>query len=541
MTWYVAVVHKPAPPSQQDKAPWWRATAAWAASWALMLGLDGQVDLANMALILVLSAAVAAIWSSPWASLAASAAAILAFNFAFVPPRGAFSVDLRQHALLLVTMLTVSWIVTLLVARLRWHAAAATAHARRSDQLRMLGEVLRAADKPSDQASALQRALSDLGGGQTTLLLRAGQDGVPVAGGGTGADAGGGGEAWFLGTATPDEAAGLRLCLQDGRPMGPGTGRHEEQPAWYLPLRGLQGTHGAALVRHAGAHSSPDDVLEQAQALCDQLAAALERGAALQAAAVAREQAQDHALRNTLLTAISHDHRTPLATILSAASALHDQGERLSAAQRRQLAATMVDEATQLARLTDNTLQLARMGAIGPNLQRDWESVEEMVGTVLRRVRQRDAAQRVKARVEPGLPLLRCDAVLMVQLLDNLVDNALKHGGTDKPVEVLARQLPGAVLIAVRDRGPGVPPAQQKLIFETFQRGGGHSPSVGADRPSRPGAGVGLALCRAIALAHGGALKLRPRSHGGASFELTLPVEDMPAGAPAKEADGAVP
>jgi two-component system sensor histidine kinase KdpD len=531
MAWYVADVDNSLRPASTTNRPWWLATAVWTTSWALMLGLDGRIDLANMALILVLSAAVAAIWSTPWASLAASATAILAFNFVFVPPRGTFSVDLRQHALLLVTMLTVSWIVTLLVARLRWHAAQATAHARRSDQLRLLGESLRAADKPSDQASALQRALSELGGGHTTLLLRGAQDGESTGGDGT----------WFLGTATPDEAAGLRLCLQDGRSMGPGTGRHEEQPAWYLALRGLQGTHGAAFVRHASAQAPTGIALEHAQALCDQLGAALERGAALQAAALAREQAQDHALRNTLLTAISHDHRTPLATILSASSALHDQGERLSVAQRRQLAATIVDEATQLARLTDNTLQLARMSAVGLNVQRDWESVEEMVGTVLRRVRQRDARQRVKARVEPGLPLLRCDAVLMVQLLDNLVDNALKHGGAEKPVEVLARRMPGAVLIAVRDRGPGVPPAQQKLIFETFQRGGGGNTSVAGDRPSRPGAGVGLALCRAIALAHGGELKLRPRRHGGASFEVTLPVEAMPAGSPGEAGDGAVP
>jgi two-component system sensor histidine kinase KdpD len=113
-----------------------------------MLSLDGRIDLANLALILVLSAAVAAIWSKPWASLVTSAVAILVFNFVFVPPRGAFSVDLRQHALLLVTLLTVSWIVTLLMARLRWHASEAMAHAQRSDQLRLFGEALRAADTP---------------------------------------------------------------------------------------------------------------------------------------------------------------------------------------------------------------------------------------------------------------------------------------------------------------------------------------------------------------------------------------------------------
>jgi two-component system sensor histidine kinase KdpD len=321
--------------------------------------------------------------------------------------------------------------------------------------------------------------------------------------------------------------------------MGPGTGRYEEQPSWYLPLRGVSGAFGAALIRSAT--GTGGELRDHVQALCDQLGAALERGDSLRAAAAAREQAQDHALRNTLLTAISHDHRTPLATILGAASALHDQDERLSAAQRRRLASTIVDEATQLARLTDNTLQLARLGQVGLALQRDWESVEELVGTVLRRVRQRDPHHRVKARVEAGLPLLRCDAVLMVQLLDNLVDNALEHGAGDAPVEVMARRVGAAVLIAVRDRGPGVPMAQRERIFEAFHRGERSGVANGGDQLSRPGAGVGLALCRAIASVHGGELRLRARGHGGSSFEVTLPVDDVPESAAQVGGEGSPP
>jgi two-component system, OmpR family, sensor histidine kinase KdpD len=495
-----------------------------------MLGLDGRIDLANMALILVLGAGIAAIWSTPWASLAASAIAVLAFNFVFVPPRRTFAVDLHQHALLLATMLTVSWIVALLVARLRWHTAQATAQALRSDQLREFAEAQRAADEPAAQASILRDALSTLTGAEPTLLLAdASVDTLE-------------GSAFHsFGPATPDESIGLRLCLQEQRPMGPGTGRHEEQPAWYLPLRGLSGGFGAALIRRAAGDGANRELRDHVQALCDQLGAALERGAALRAAAAAREQAQDHALRNTLLTAISHDHRTPLATILGAASALHDQDERLSGAQRRRLASTIVDEATQLARLTDNTLQLARLGQVGLALRRDWESVEELVGTVLRRLRQRDPHHRVKARVEAGLPLLRCDAVLMVQLLDNLVDNALKHGAGDAPVEVVARRVGAAVLIAVRDRGPGVPVAQRKRIFEAFHRGERVDSAEGGDPHSRPGAGVGLALCRAIARVHGGELRLRIRGHGGSSFEMTLPVDDVPEGTEQDGGEGAPP
>ena len=492
-----------------------------------MVALDDQIDLANKALVLVLTAAVAAIWSSPWISLVASAAAVLAFNFSFVPPRGAFTVDLYQHALLLVTMLSVSWIVALLVARLRWHAAQATLHALRSDQLRRLGDALRAAADLASRTSALQEALSGIGGASTALLLAGGPD----------EDAAADRPARTFGSATSDEAAGLRLCLQEGRALGPATGRHEEQAAWYLPLRGRQGIYGAALVRLRAGQDRDGGLLEHAQALCDQMGAAVEQAGAVQAAAAAREQAHAQALRNTLLAAISHDHRTPLATILGAASALHDQGERLSATQRRQLASTIVDEAAQLARLTDNTLQLARLGAVGLALQRDWESVEEMVGTVLRRVRQRGPGQRIVACVEPGLPLLRCDAVLMVQLLDNLVDNALKHGACDSPVELVARRVGQSVVIAVRDRGPGVPLPLRERIFETFQRGDAAVGPDDVDRAPRRGAGVGLALCRAIARAHGGELRLRPRHRGGASFELVLPVEPTPDDAPAQDGE----
>ena len=236
-------------------------------------------------------------------------------------------------------------------------------------------------------------------------------------------------------------------------------------------------------------------------------------------------------MRNALLTAISHDYRTPLATILGAASSLQDQGQRLDAQQRGVLAGRVVQEANHLARLTDSTLQLARLDAPGVVLRRDWESAEELVGAVLRRARQRAPDRPLRARLEPGLPLLHCDAMLLIQLLDNLVDNAIRHTPPDGPIELLVRRAPGAgdappgVVLAVRDRGPGVPPAWRERIFEVFQRG---DTATGAP-PQRHGTGVGLAVCRAIARAHGGELRLRARGHGGSSFECHLPGAAQPA------------
>ncbi len=468
-----------------------------------MFALRDLLDLANLALLLVLAAALAALWLPPLASMAVCTVAVLVFNVVFVPPLGLLKVDLRQHALLLLTMLAVSWIVALLMARQRRLAQAERALASRAQQLRAFGDLLRDADDPRSCAADLQAALAGLVGQPVALLL----------------------PGLRLGETDADGWSGLAQCQHTARAMGPGTGRHDEQAAWYLPLRGREAALGAARLSLPDPPGEPATALrEHAQALCDQMGLALERAEAARATAAAREEAQAHALRSTLLAAISHDFRTPLATILGAASALHDQDTRLSDSQRRQLAATIVDEAGQLSRIADNTLQLARLDAPGLSLHLDWESAEEIVGSVLRRARQRHPGRALLTRLPPGLPLLRCDAVLLVQLLDNLVDNALKYGGDAAPVELRATLEPGRLRLAVLDRGPGIVPEWRERIFEVFQRG---DPATAGPRR---GAGIGLAVCRTIARAHGGELTLRPRRGGGCSFECTLPLAPTAAG-----------
>ena len=477
--------------------------------------LHPVLDLANLAMLLVLASAMAALWLTPAMCLAACALAVLVFNFAFVPPRFTFSVDLHQHALLLTTMLSVSWIVALLMARQRRLAEAERLLAQRARQLQDVGATLRDTDDPRSCAPDLQVALSALVGAPVALLLRDGADANTR-----------------LGEASSDGWAGLGMSLRHNQAMGPGTGRHEDQDAWYLPLRGRQAGLGAALLPLTNPPEASPDLRAHAQALCDQMGLALERANATHAAALAREQAHAHALRNTLLAAISHDYRTPLATILGAASSLHDQADRLSAEQRQRLAATIIDEAGQLGRITDNTLQLARLDTPGLALHLDWESAEELVGTVLRRARQRQPDRAVKARLQPGLPLLRVDAVLLVQLLDNLVDNALKYGGDAAPVEIAVTLGTGLIRLAVLDRGPGIAPEWRERVFDAFQRGETGGTAQPADAPARRGAGVGLAVCRTIARAHGGELTLRMRQRGGCSFECTLPMTPAQTGAP---------
>ena len=524
----------PAPPSPPETPA--RAWAAGLACWLLVaagLGwLDGRVDLANLALLLVLGGALASLWLPALPALLAGAGAVLAFNWQFVPPRGSLSVDTAQHGLMLGVMALIQAVIVGLMARLRAQAQEALHHQQQAEQLRQWGETLRDASDPLAHAGSLQQALAQWVGAPVALLLCRDAPDLPTPE-----------TVMTLGEADGDETAGLWLCLRQGQAMGPGSGRHGTLAHWYLPLRGRQATLGAAVLRLPMAGRADEGRRTHAQALCDQLGAALQRVASSRAEQRALEQAQLQAVRNALLAAISHDFRTPLATILGAASSLQDQAERLDVAQRRRLAERIVQEAGHLGRMTDNTLQLARLDAPGVDLRLDWESAEELVGTVLRRARQRAPGRPLRARLEPDLPLLRCDALLLTQLLDNLVDNALAHTPADAPVEILVRREPGrpagqagarvapdGLLLAVRDRGPGVTPAWRERIFEVFQRGPS-APAAGAD-PRRPGAGVGLAVGRAIARAHGGDLRFRARSHGGSSFECHLPLLPPPRDAP---------
>lgn len=486
----------------------WPAWAVWVTGWAAMCALDGAVDVANLALVLVLTSAIASLWWPAWASAITAVAAVLAFNWAFVPPRHAFTVDLRQHALLLIALLLVSWIISGLMIRQRNLGAAAQRSAQREQRLRQWGDALRDSDDPLTHATALCGLLEKLADAPAALLLQPRGSASP--------------DRLFVGVPGADQRVGLSLCARENRALGPGSGRYEEQPDVYLPLRGRGSAWGAVVMVGVGRAMGIADIAH-AQALCDQLGQALQRDETARREQEARDQAHDQGVRNALLAAVSHDYRTPLATILSAASSLADQGDRLRPEQRMRLATAIGDEARRLARLTANTLQLARLDAPGVQLRCDWESAEEIVGTALRHLRRRGDGGPVHARVEPGLPLLWCDAILLSQLLDNLVDNALKYGPPDGPVEIVVARRDTQVLLAVQDRGPGIAPAWRDKVFQAFQRG--ETPAVDGGT----GAGVGLAVCRAIARAHGGEVTVRSRRRGGASFECWLPLRSAPA------------
>jgi two-component system, OmpR family, sensor histidine kinase KdpD len=487
------------------------ALLVWALAWATMVALEDRLDLANLAMLLVLASALASLWLPGWASLIGSAASVMAFNWLFVPPKFTFTVDLYQNGLLLVALLLVNWIIAALVLRQRRLAEGARTVALREARLRQWGDTLRDASDPAAHAAALHAALQEATGSDVAVSVMRSLGGQPD-------------EATTLQVGEPDaeQRSGLALCVRDGHMLGAGSGRYDQLIDVYFPLRGRGVTLGAALVAGLGRHPQAQELKPHLQALCDQMGSALHRSLMVSQEQLAREQAQLQATRNALLAAISHDYRTPLATIMGAASALQEQGERMQADQRQRLAAGIVEESERLARLTNNTLQLARLDAPAVALRCEWESAEEIVGAVLRRARRRPDGHRVRAWVEPALPLLWCDAMLISQLLDNLLDNGLKYSPQDTPVEIHAARNGDELVLSVSDRGPGISPSWREKVFEVFQRGERGTSEAGTELDR--GAGVGLAVCRAIARAHRGDLLLCPRGEGGCLFECRLPL-----------------
>ncbi|HWV16643.1 MAG TPA: ATP-binding protein [Cellvibrio sp.] len=476
--------------SQKTRRSYWLGLSIWLIGGCLIRLFGDHLSLANIGLLLVLTTTVASLWLRFSLSFFCSLIALMAFDWSLVPPVGAFTIDFHQDLILLLVMLLVNGIIAGLVSRLRDQSEKSQLHAAASENLRNWVERLRDAEQPEDLLEDLHRQLSSLAGVDIGLVVENRACGL---------------------VANDEQRQALMHCWKAGQALGANTGRYQELGAVYLPLRGRQLTLGAVLIAGCISHN----VLIEARALCDQMALALERNHIQKQEQLAREQVQAQQLKNTFLAAISHDYRTPLATILSAASAIQQQDLNLNSPQRKELTQNIIEEVERLGRLTSNILQLARLDSTDEQLQANWESVEDIVGNVLRRMRQQDSNRRIQVELQKNLPLLWGDPLLLSQLLENLLDNALRY--TAEGLITLKAYLDAEVIIlAVEDQGAGIPEAEISRLFAVFQRGD-HS----------GGAGVGLAFCRAVAQAHQGELNVYSSAEGS-RFECCIPIKPQP-------------
>jgi two-component system, OmpR family, sensor histidine kinase KdpD len=287
----------------------------------------------------------------------------------------------------------------------------------------------------------------------------------------------------------------------------------------FLPLRTGSGPIGVIAVgRDAPVGSLNPDERRLLDALADQAAVAIERVSLASVLAESRVLAETERLRAALLTSISHDLRTPLASIVGTVSSLRSFSEKYDAEQREELLATLQEEAERLNRFVNNLLDMTRLESGAIELQRELFDIGEIVGAALRRAADVLEHHHLEIDLEPDLPMLSVDAVLIEQVLFNLLDNAAKYAPAGSLIEIRARRESAQVAVDICDEGPGIPSADLERIFDKFYR-------VLAQDRRRAGTGLGLAICRGFVEAHGGRITAENRAdRRGTVLKLSLPV-----------------
>jgi two-component system sensor histidine kinase KdpD len=516
------------------------AAAICAAITVVASVVSGRLDLTNLVMLYLLGVVFSAVRLGRGPGVLQSFLSVAAFDFFFVPPRMSFSVSDTQYLLTFFGMLLTSLVISHLTSTLTRQASVAQRRERRTGAIYAMARELGAALTTEQIVEIGSRHVGEVFRARVAFLLPDSADQVrqkieePDA-------------AVTLTGAELDSDVGQWVYDQQ-KPAGRGTDTLPATAALYLPLKAPMRTRGVLAV--ASREPRELEVPEQQRmldAFAAQIALALERVHYVEIARDALVNMESERLRNSLLSAISHDLRTPLTTIVGFSSMLANgraaaqAGDAAAAARLAQREGELVDaihdEALRMTGIVTNLLDMARLQAGSLQLKRQWSLLEETVGAALAACRRVLARHPARVALPADLPLLQMDAVLMERLFTNLFENAAKYTPPDTSLDIGAERVTDDgqpfVRVHVDDHGPGLPAGMETRIFDKFTRGEKES--------ATPGIGLGLAICRAIVEAHGGKIgalnRTAPDGHvTGARFWFTLPVDTPPA-APAVSDD----
>jgi two-component system sensor histidine kinase KdpD len=487
----------------------WLAYARAAAVVAVATGVSWLLspvsELSNLVMVYLLGIVLVAMRTGRGPALMAAVLSVAAFDFFFVPPYFTFAVHDVRYLFTFAVMLVVGFVISGLTVRTRTQAEAAHHREQRTAALYAMSRELAGARGVDALLQIAARHVTEVFRTAVAVL-------VPDVGGTLAAW---GGSQFTLDTTDVGVA---RWVYEHRQPAGLGTGTLPGASALYVPLLGSTGPVGVLGVRPAEPHAMDEpERLHQLETFAAQTALALERAYLAEEAQHAEVRIETERLRNSLLSSVSHDLRTPLATITGAVTTILDEGSRVDAGTRQDLLESVREEADRLNRLVQNLLEMTRLESGALQLHRELHPVEEIIGAALSRVGKRLGDRRVTTRVPPDLPLVPIDDVLIEQVLVNLLDNAIKYTPPGSPIEIIATAGDQKVTVEITDHGPGLPAGTQDKVFEKFFRA-----QAGGER----GAGLGLAICRGIVRAHGGRIWAQNIPGGGVAFLFTLPLGD---------------
>ena len=479
------------------------------------LGIAGLIKpyfgIENVDLVFLTAVVGVAVRYGLWPSLVASVAASLAYNFFFLPPIYTFTITDPTNIAAFFFFMLIAILVSNVAARVRTQADTAIGRIRTTEQLYAFSRKLAGTATLDDVlwATAYQTALML----KVRVVLLLPEDGMITV------------KAGYPPEDELDKAdlAAANWAWSNDRPAGRGSDTLPGARRLFLPMRTGRGSIGVIGIDddRTGPLLTPDH-RRLLDALVDQGALAIERVLLVEDMDRVKRTVESERLRSALLTSISHDLKTPLASVLGAASTMRDLASNLSDTEKRDLLATVIDESERLNRFIANLLDMTKLesGAIVPNTA--LHDVGEIVGSALHRAGKILARHRVSLDLAADLPMLELDAVLFEQVLFNLFDNAAKYSPPDTTISVSSLRERNAVLLQVADEGEGIPPTELESVFDKFYR-------VQKGDHVRPGTGLGLAISRGFVEAMGGRITAANRAgRKGAVITIRLPI---PAGA----------
>lgn len=450
------------------------------------------------------------------AAILSSVFTVLGYNFLFLPPLYTFTIANPENIYVFFVFLAVALITSNLAARIRAQAEAARIREARTASLYDFSRMVTGAATEDDILWAVVHHVASITKAQSLVLMPE-DEGLVI-------------RAAYPPEDQIDERARIAAewAWEKGEQTGRGTSTLPSSDWLFLPLRTAERKLGALGIRFPDDRPAlgPDE-RRLLDALAGQAALAIERALLNRDIAEARVSAETEKLRSALLSSISHDLRTPLASIIGGVSSLMNFGSRLNDAGRGELLQTVRDEAERLNRFVGNLLDMTRIeaGAMQPKL--DWVDPADLVATAVKRAASLTHGHDVRIDVAPALPLLRVDYILIEQVLINLLDNAAKYSPKGSAIDLRLSQQKDRIVITVTDRGQGIPPAELEQVFDMFYR-------VKAGDRQVAGTGLGLSICRSILKAHGGEIRAESpvqdgqETHMGTRMTVTLPLEEQP-------------
>ncbi|WP_374448440.1 ATP-binding protein [Stella sp.] len=515
-----AAIPGPAIAPERRPVPYLWAAAAVAAATLVALGIDAVLPVSSLSPVFLVAVLLVATRFGLWPSLFASFASFAVYNFFFTEPFHTLMVSSQDDVLALLLFLIAAIFTGNLAGRLRQQVTAQRAVARRTANLYEFSRRIASAASLEDVVWAAVHHVASTLKCRALVLTPDPEGRLAIVGGYPPED-----------QLEPKDRGAAEWAWEHAEPAGWGSDTLPSSAWLFLPLKAGGQAVGLLGVAFEGRSLLAPDERRLLEALVDQVALAVERTRLVADLEETRFLSETERLRGALLSAVSHDLRTPLVSIIGAASTLVESDAALGPDGRRQMALAIREEGERLNRFVQNLLDMTRLGYGALRPATDWLDLREVVGRAVRQLGSALQHHRVDIAVPADLGPVRGDAVLLEQVMVNLVDNAAKYAPAGTVVTVAARREGGEVVIETRDAGPGIPEADRERVFDMFYR-------VRAGDGQRAGTGLGLAICRGIVEAHGGRIAVDAAPEGGARVTVRLPAGTPP---PPTAAEGREP